>query len=128
MPNPCWRGSSGVFLRAPMRRTSHRSLAFSLLLVQLLGGGIVGLAHTREPLDAPRRIESAQHEHCPVLHDATVCIMCSFSHNRAATATPNGSVIALLPTTLTRSPNVAGPGAASARLTGDARAPPPSQC
>lgn len=111
-----------------MALTRTRRLAgFGLLAAQLFASGAVSLAHTREPLDAPRRIESAQHEHCPVLHDAAVCVVCSFSHTRAAAPAPSGVVMALPPVNHAQSPAVAGPSAVPAPRTGDARAPPHSQ-
>lgn len=51
--------------------------------MQLLAGGFAGLAHAREPVDAPVRIESTKHERCPVVHDASACVVCSYVHARA---------------------------------------------
>lgn len=106
---------------------TRRLAALHLLAAQLFASGAVTVAHGREPVDAPRRIESAQHEHCPVLHDATVCVLCSFSHNRAAAPAPNAVAIALPATNHALSPAVASPSAVPIPRSGDARAPPHSQ-
>ena len=105
----------------------RRFAALHLLAAQLFASGAVSLAHAREPLDAPHRIESAQHEHCPVLHDAAVCVLCAFSHNRM-TASPAGGVTLALPAANpAQLPAVTAPSAVPTPRSGDARAPPHSQ-
>lgn len=110
-----------------MLALSRRLAAFGLLAAQLFAGGAVNLAHALEPVDAPIRVESAQHEQCPILHDAAVCVLCSFSHSGAAGPSPSGVPIALPAVNHTASPAVTEPRALPAPRTGDARAPPHSQ-
>jgi len=113
-----------------MATTQIRRLTALHLLVlaaQLFASGAVSLAHAREPLDAPRRIESAQHEHCPVLHDAAVCVLCAFSHNRVSAPAAGGVTLALPDANHASVPAVAGSSAVPAPRSGDARAPPHSQ-
>lgn len=68
--------------------TLSRPLALVVLAVQLVSAGIASVAHAREALDAPVRIESTQHQECPVVHDASVCVICSHAHARAVTSSP----------------------------------------
>jgi hypothetical protein len=63
-------------------------LAF--LLVYFIAGALGGVAHGRERLDAPVRIESTRHERCPTIHDASACALCSYSH-ASATATTDAT-------------------------------------
>jgi hypothetical protein len=56
---------------------------FAILLVYLLAGALGGVLHARETADAPVRIESTHHEQCPVLHDPSVCVVCSGAHAQA---------------------------------------------
>jgi|SRR5688572_28460739 hypothetical protein len=61
----------------------RRGTVWGVLAAQLWAAGLTGIAHTREALDAPVRIESTTHERCPVLHDPSSCAVCSYSHTRA---------------------------------------------
>jgi hypothetical protein len=105
----------------------RRSFAFALLAAQLLGSGVVSLAHARERFDAPRHIESVQHEQCLVVHDAATCVLCAFAHTRApAPAAPEGAV-APPPEPHPTAPVIARLRPLSLPHSGEARAPPPSQ-
>jgi hypothetical protein len=104
----------------------RRFAALHLLAAQLFASGAVSLAHAREPLDAPSRIESAQHEHCPVLHDAAVCVLCAFSCNRATAPISGRTTVALPEANHGSTAAVVRPSAVPAPHTGDARAPPTS--
>jgi len=100
--------------------------AFGLLVAQLFGSSVVGLAHARESLDAPHHIESASSDECLVIHDAARCVTCAYAQARAATPRAAVFLPALLPERRAASPVVADPRALAATHGGDARAPPVS--
>ena len=102
----------------------RRLFGFGLLLAQLGAGGATSLAHARERLDAPRHIESASTEQCLVVHDATRCVVCAFSHARATAPADRGVILALPAVSGSASPVVAAPFAERLSRSADARAPP----
>jgi hypothetical protein len=107
------------------RRAS--AIALALIVTQLTWSAVVGVAHARERFDAPRHIESAQHEQCLVVHDAATCVLCAFAHTRApAPAAPEGAV-APPPEPHPTAPVIARLRPLSLPHSGEARAPPPSQ-
>ena len=61
----------------------RRSTVWGVLAAQLWAAGLSGIAHAREALDAPVRIESTTHDRCPVVHDPSSCALCSHSHTQA---------------------------------------------
>ena len=61
----------------------RRGTVLGVLAAQLWAAGLSGIAHTREALDAPVRVESTTHERCPVVHDPSSCAVCSYSHTQA---------------------------------------------
>ena len=98
--------------------------AFGLLVAQLFGSSVVGLAHARESFDAPRHIESASSDQCLVIHDAARCVTCALAHVRAAAPAAAVFLPALLPVRRALSPVVAELHTLAATHSGDARAPP----
>ncbi len=104
---------------------SHLTVAaFGLLVAQLFGSSVVGLAHARESFDAPRHIESAGSDQCLVIHDAARCVTCAFAHSRPAAPAAAVFLPILLPVRRAPSPVVAAPQTLAATHSGDARAPP----
>jgi hypothetical protein len=72
----------------------HRSLvpiAWALLLLQALGGGVVAMAHAADPNGGPVAIESGHTAHCSVLHDELRCALCQYA---AAHVTPATTSVA----------------------------------
>lgn len=55
-----------------------------LLLVQVLAGGAVPLAHARERETAPAAIEAHHDASCVVIHDEMRCALCLYASSRAA--------------------------------------------
>jgi hypothetical protein len=55
-----------------------------LLLVQVLAGGAVPLAHAMERETAPAAIEAHHDASCVVIHDAMHCALCLYASSRAA--------------------------------------------
>ncbi len=111
-----------------MTRTPVRSsFAFALLAAQLLGSGVVSLAHARERFDAPRHIESAQNEQCLVVHDAATCVLCAFAHTRGPAPAAPDAAVAPPPEAHPAAPVIARLRPLSLPRGGDARAPPPAQ-
>ena len=94
-----------------------------LLVVQVLGGGAVTLAHARDVVAAPPGVEASHDERCAILHDEMRCALCHYASARVVThqlftlATP-GKTTRLAP--LEPIVSVASVGT----LTSAARAPP----
>ena len=55
-----------------------------LLLLQVLAGGAVPLAHARERETAPAAIEAHHDASCVVIHDEMRCALCIYASSRAA--------------------------------------------
>ena len=96
-----------------------------LLVVQVLGGGAVTLAHARDVVAAPPGVEASHDERCAILHDEMRCALCHYASARVVThqiftlATP-GETIRFTPVE-----PVFDLGSVT-KLTALARAPPPS--
>ncbi|MGH7606299.1 MAG: hypothetical protein ACREME_03085, partial [Gemmatimonadales bacterium] len=70
-----------------------RTLAALILVLQVLGGGAVTLAHARDTVATAPAVEAGHDARCAVLHDAQRCALCHFAAGRvicppAAAATP----------------------------------------
>jgi hypothetical protein len=52
-----------------------------LLLVQVLAGGAVPLAHAGEPETAPGAIEAHHDASCVVIHDEMRCALCLYANS-----------------------------------------------
>jgi hypothetical protein len=60
-----------------------RRVALPLLVLQLLTGGVVSLAHASERLSAPVHIEAARGSACVALHDELRCVLCQYAGSQA---------------------------------------------
>ena len=95
-----------------------------LLVVQVLGGGAITLAHARDVVAAPPGVEASHDARCTILHDEMRCALCQYASARVVThqsftlATP-GEPIRCAPV----EPVFAV--ASVTTLTAPARAPPP---
>lgn len=109
-----------------MTKRRRTFVAFGLVAAQLFGSSVVALSHTREKLDAPRHIESANSEQCLVVHDEARCVTCAFTHARGAAAVATVFLPTLPPVLDAAPPTVARLHAHAVTHSGDARAPPTS--
>jgi len=95
-----------------------------LLVIQVLGGGAITLAHARDVVVAPPGIEASHNERCAILHDELRCALCHYASARVVTP-PAFTIVA--PAEIVRftpiEPVVSV--AVVTRLTTPARAPPP---
>jgi hypothetical protein len=64
------------------RSKATTPIAAVLLLVQVLAGGAVPLAHAGERETAPSAIEAHHDASCVVLHDAMRCALCLYASSR----------------------------------------------
>jgi len=62
-----------------------------LLVLQVLVGGVVPVAHAGEPETAPGTIEAHHDASCVVIHDAMRCALCLYA-NSLTTPPPAGGV------------------------------------
>ncbi|HYU10052.1 MAG TPA: hypothetical protein VEK77_11830 [Gemmatimonadales bacterium] len=101
-----------------------RRISVSVLLaIQVLGGGAVTLAHSRDAVVAPPGVE-ATHQHCAILHDELRCALCHYAGARVITQ--QTFTIATPATTVRFTPiQPLVTVAATVRRTAPARAPPP---
>ena len=60
------------------RSRATTPIAAALLVLQVLAGGAVPLAHAGEPETAPRAIEAHHDASCVVIHDAMRCALCLY--------------------------------------------------
>src|SRR5688572_7544219 len=69
-----------------------------LLVVQVLGGGAITLAHARDVVAAPPGVEASHDGRCAILHDELRCALCHYAGARVVThqivtlATPDESI------------------------------------
>ena len=107
-----------------MKEIMLRRIPLAILLVlQALGGGAVSLAHARDVLVAPPRVEASHDARCAILHDEMRCALCQYASARVVTQhTLTVAVPAMHVRFAPEQPVVAI--AAVVRLTAPARAPP----
>jgi hypothetical protein len=70
-----------------VRTTRHKATsptAALLLLLQLLAGGAVPLAHAGERETAPATVEAHHDGRCVVIHDAMRCALCLYANSLTA--------------------------------------------
>jgi hypothetical protein len=66
------------------RRRATTPMTAALLLVQVLAGGAVPLAHAMERETAPAAIEAHHDSSCVVIHDTMHCVLCLYAKSLAA--------------------------------------------
>jgi hypothetical protein len=103
-----------------------RPLALAVLAAQLGSAGIASIAHSREAVDVPVRIESTRHEQCPTVHNPAVCAICSHAHTQALGSTPTVAVTARRPARVML-PSASRPPHARPMLVSSAPRGPPIQ-
>ncbi|HYK11650.1 MAG TPA: hypothetical protein VEV39_12705 [Gemmatimonadales bacterium] len=64
------------------------ALAALLLVIQVAGAPVVGVAHAREPGPSPISLESGHSDRCPVLHNELTCILCQYAGSLVVTQAP----------------------------------------
>ena len=84
-------------------RATHRRattpLSALLLVLQVLSGGVVPLAHAGERQTAPGTIEAHHDSSCVVIHDAMRCALCLYANSLTTPpTTPRIGIPASAPT------------------------------
>lgn len=105
-------------------RALARPLALAVLAVQLGSAGIASIAHSREAVDVPVRIESTRHEQCPTVHNPSVCAICSHAHTQALGSTPTIAVACRPPARVILPSAHRPPHARPMLVSGSPRGPP----
>ena len=72
----------------PTRHKASPAIAALLLLLQVLAGGAVPLAHAGERETAPATIEAHHDGRCVVIHDALRCTLCLYANSLTAPPPP----------------------------------------
>lgn len=109
-----------------MKETMLRRISVSVLLaIQVLGGGAVTLAHSRDVMFAPSGFEASHDARCAILHDELRCALCHYAGARVVTQPT--FTIATPATTVRFAPvQPLVTVAATVLRTAPARAPPPT--
>jgi hypothetical protein len=68
----------GVMTSLRTRNRAATPIAAGLLVLQVLAGAAVPLAHAAEPQTAPGAIEAHHDASCVVIHDAMRCALCLY--------------------------------------------------
>lgn len=69
-----------------MKRTMPKRIALSILLViQMLGGSAITLAHARDVVVAQPGVEASHSARCAILHDELRCALCHYASARVVT-------------------------------------------
>ena len=94
-----------------------------LLVIQVLGGGAVTLAHARDAVVPPPGYEAGHNARCAILHDEMRCALCHYASARVVT--PSVFILAEPTATVRVAPvQVVTLVVTTVRLTSPPRAPP----
>lgn len=70
----------GIMRRLQRRHRGLTQAGLTLLLViQVLGGGAITLAHARDVVVAPPAVEAGHDARCAILHDELRCALCHYA-------------------------------------------------
>ena len=87
------------------------ALAALLLVLQVVGAPVIGVAHAREPGPSPVSLESGHSDRCPVLHNELTCILCQYAGSlvvtRPAQPEPDLGRVAFVPVAIVSRPRAA---------------------
>ena len=107
-----------------LQRRPPRAFTAILLVIQVVGGGAVTLAHAAERSTAPVAIEAQHDARCVVLHDAVRCAVCHHAGTHVATPRTLMPAVADAVVTLSVFPSPVPPARVTEHPAAAPRAPP----